>query len=206
MARLALVQGVVTVLASGLGCSGSRRRGNALILLESEPVILRCASGDGRAATPSRKPGTRMADDRNPATMSARTSRGRAPRAGASDAANDPLAELARLIGQNDPFAEFPPPATRPSPTAPPANSRRRPGPRADATALGGAAEPRRRGGTLLQAPADPRRAPEFGAQAFRAPLANGPRSFTSRTTQDRDYAPMARQAPRRSATAARIR
>ncbi len=62
-----------------------------------------------------------MADDHSQRPFRSNTPQGRAtPSANNSAAANDPLAELARLIGQSDPFGEFgrdsaPPPAAQPA-------------------------------------------------------------------------------------------
>ena len=48
-----------------------------------------------------------MADDHNQRPYRSNVPPARGPSASATPAGNDPLAELARLIGQNDPFAEF---------------------------------------------------------------------------------------------------
>ena len=48
-----------------------------------------------------------MADDQNQRPYRGNEASQRAASGGASASANDPLAELARLIGQNDPFSEF---------------------------------------------------------------------------------------------------
>ena len=60
-----------------------------------------------------------MADDHNQRPYRGNEASQRAASGGASASANDPLAELARLIGQNDPFSEFGRDANRRAAAAP---------------------------------------------------------------------------------------
>ena len=76
--------------------------------------------------------------------------------------ASDPLAELARLIGQTDPFAEFGRDNAR----------RAAPSPRADCARLGAPTIRRRR---LLRRLAAPPEAQPYGAPVTRQPHANSP-------------------------------
>src|SRR4029079_10569608 len=112
MARLALVQGVVTVLASGLGVlgveapeemresrsvpwgNGSRSAGSA-----TQPTESDASTGNGMS----------MADDHTlrPYRSNDRYQAAEPSRSSEQAGGGDPLAELARLIGQRDPFAEF---------------------------------------------------------------------------------------------------
>lgn len=62
-----------------------------------------------------------MADERTQRSFRSNDMSGRTTAGGSSQAANDPLAELARLIGQNDPFGEFGRERMRPSETPAPA-------------------------------------------------------------------------------------
>ena len=104
-ARLALVEGIVTILASGLALLGVECAGrNAINLVRGNLRLARIASDQTSATRASSVTGDRMADD-----QSQRPYRASEPpvRSAAKPSGNDPLAELARLIGQTDPFAEF---------------------------------------------------------------------------------------------------
>ena len=103
VARLALVQGVVTVLASGLALArGGGARGDAVA---RSSWTVSPMPGTVRRAAAEAIPEPDSNGGRQQRSLPIERSVG--PRAGAAAPASDPLAELARLIGQNDPFADY---------------------------------------------------------------------------------------------------